>query len=446
VPDVPSTQTLVRDGDGFKLRSHKLHIEVTAGPDAPQTLVLPGPEARVGAGPDCDLVLQDPTVSKHHVTLRVDRRGVRVIDAGSRNGTLVDGLQVLDAYARPDSQIVVGGSTLRLKLISDVVELPLSSKTRFGSLIGRSVPMKRLFSVLERVAPTDTTVLIEGETGTGKELIAEAVHEHSQASEGPFVVFDCSAVSPTLMESELFGHVRGAFTGASSDRMGALEAADGGTLFLDEIGELPLDLQPKLLRALEKLEVRRVGSHEARRVQVRIVAATNRSLEREVEAGRFREDLYYRLAVVRVPAPPLRERAEDIPMLIEHFVTQFADRHGNASHLPEQTVQAFASMAWPGNVRELRNAVARAMALGPPRELRTTAEIAAATSASFQPQVDTSVPLKLALERVTDDFERAYIEELLRAAGGNITRAAEMAGVNRKYLHRAITRLGIRGG
>ncbi len=439
----PETQSLIREGDGFKLRSHKIHIDVVGGPAAPQTVVLAGPEARIGSGADCDLILDDSTVSHHHVTLRVERRGIRIIDTGSRNGTLVDGLEIIEAFARPDSAIAIGGSTLNLRLISDVVDLPLSSRQRFGNLIGSSIPMRQLFAILERVAPTDTTVLIEGETGTGKELIAEAIHDHSAFAEGPFVVFDCSAISANLMESELFGHMKGAFTGAVTDRVGAFEAADGGTLFLDEIGELPLDLQPKLLRALERLEVRRVGTHEARRVQVRIVAATNRSLASEMQRGAFREDLFYRLAVVRVTAPALRARADDIPVLARHFVEQFANRHGNAQRLSEQTIDGFQAMSWHGNVRELRNAVARAMALGPPRELRTTAEISAAVSSQNIPAVDTSIPLKRAKEDVADAFERRYLDEVLRAAGGNITRAAEIAGVHRKYVHRAIRRLGL---
>ncbi len=441
----PGTKSVVRELGGFKLRSHKIHIDVLSGPDAGQVAVLPGPEALIGSGRECDLTLRDDTVSHNHMRVRIDLNEIRIVDCGSRNGTIVDGLRVADAFARPDSSIVLGATTLRLQLLADTVDVPLSSKTTFGGLIGTSIAMRQLFAVLDRVAPTETTVLIEGETGTGKELIAEAIHDYSPRADGPFIVFDCSAITPQLIESELFGHTKGAFTGAVADRIGAFEAADGGTLFLDEIGELPLELQPKLLRALERLEVSPVGTHERRQVNVRIVAATNRTLAHMVDSRRFREDLYYRLAVVRVVAPALRERPDDIPLLIEHFIAQFAGRHGAATELPERTIRGFQTMAWPGNVRELRNAVARAMSLGPPRDLRASGEIAL-TAPSSAPEIDLSVPLKLAKERVANAFEKAYVTEALKASGGVVTRAAEIAGVNRKYIHRAIRHHGLRGG
>jgi transcriptional regulator with GAF, ATPase, and Fis domain len=261
------------------------------------------------------------------------------------------------------------------------------------------------------------------------------------------VVFDCSAVSSSLVETELFGHVKGSFTGAVADREGAFEAADGGTLFLDEIGELPLDLQPKLLRALEKREVRRVGTNHPEPVDVRIVAATNRSLAQEVDRGRFREDLYYRLAVVTVTLPPLRERREDLPVLIDHFTRQLC--RGAAVGLPERLVESLLERTWPGNVRELRNAVARALSLGETRPAAPFAGNAAgagAGPAALTPEpIDLATPLKLGRERVADAYERAYLEEALRQTGGNVSRAAELAGVNRKFIQRAMRRWGLRG-
>jgi len=442
--DGGETQALIRDGSGFKLRSRKIRIEIVEGPDTGTVAELMGPDASIGKGKGCDLVVSDRTVSRHHVSLRVEGDGLRVVDAGSRNGTVLDGTRVKDAYARPDSLIKIGETTLRLRLLSDMVELPLSNRDHFVGLLGSSTAMRQVFAILERVAPTDSTVLIEGESGTGKELVADALHEESLRSSGPFVVFDCSAVSANLIESELFGHIRGAFTGAIVDRAGAFETADGGTLFLDEIGELPLDLQPKLLRVLERLEIRRVGSNEPRKVDVRIVAATNRSLSAEVERRHFREDLFYRLAVIHVRLPPLRERPEDIPMFVRHFCKLLARRGEPAPVLPERTIRGLASQSWPGNVRELRNAVARAVSLGSPTDFSSTSELPAITGAPSSEDIDLSLPLKTGKEMIVEVYERAYIAAALQQTGGNVTRAAELAGVNRKFIQRAMKRYGLR--
>jgi len=429
------TEIIVRSGNRLALRARMVRIEVLSGPSAGQIHELVGPEVRIGTGRNAHLVLFDPTVSRHHLTLRLEPAGIRVVDAGSSNGTVLDGVRIADAFARTDSVIAIGETSLRLRLGAGTVEIPLSSRERFGGLIGRSVAMRQVFTLLERVAEADDAVLIEGETGTGKELVAEAIHEESRRANGPFVVFDCSAVTPTLVESELFGHVRGAFTGATADRRGAFEAAHQGTLFLDEIGELPLDLQPKLLRALEKFEVRRVGENTVRRVDVRVIAATNRNLLEEVGQRRFREDLYYRLAVIRVGLPPLRERPDDIPLLVHHFAAS-AGRGGGL--LPTGAAAELAKRAWPGNVRELRNAVLRAVSLG-------TLDDAPSTQRAPAPAgVDLSVPFTIARDRVTDAFEVTYLVEALRACGGNATRAAELAGVNRKFMQRAIKRHDLR--
>ena len=428
------TLKVVRDGADLKLQTPTLAVDVVTGPDKGKTAILPGPEVRIGSGKGCDLVVHDATVSRQHVIVRIEDGRIRVLDGGSKNGTRLDGNYVRDAYARPDSLIVAGDTTVRLRMASSLVTLALSSRERFGGLIGRSIAMRQLFALLEKVAASDTSVLIEGETGTGKELVAEALHDEGRRASATFGVFDCSAVSAALIESELFGHVKGAFTGAVADRAGAFESADGGTLFLDEIGELPLDLQPKLLRALESREIRRVGSNAPRAVDVRIVAATNRSLAREVDAGRFREDLYYRLAVVTVAMPPLRERIDDVPFLVAHFAKQLG-----GEPLSEQSVRTLSARAWPGNVRELRNAVMHAQSIGPP-ELG-----AAAPVAPNAPAIDLSVPLKIGRERWSDAFERAYLERALERTGGNVSRAAELAGVNRRFVQRAMKRYGLRG-
>jgi transcriptional regulator with GAF, ATPase, and Fis domain len=428
--------------DPPKLQSRSIRFEVVQGPDQGLVVELPGPDSRIGSGHTCDLVLKDPTVSRLHLLVRIDGDAIRVTDAGSRNGTILDSTRIIDAYARPDSMITIGSTTLRLRMLDNVIELPLSARQRVGGMIGQSVAMRRVFALIERIAPTDSTVLIEGETGTGKELAAEAIHDESRRAGGPFIVFDCSAVSANLIESELFGHVRGAFTGAVSDRHGAFEAADKGTLFLDEIGELPLDLQPKLLRALEQHQVRRVGSNVPRQVDVRILAATNRSLANEVERGRFREDLYYRLAVIPIRLPPLRERLGDIPLLFRHFEAKLQPRAGGRAPLPESAVTSFAARSWPGNVRELRNEVARAISLWVDRAGGPGPAPSAVVASS---EVDLSELLFAGRERVAEAYERAYLEVALQKTGGNISRAAELAGVNRKFIQRAMKRYGLRG-
>jgi len=432
---------LIDDGSGrIRLRTHRLRIDVVGGPCAGQVVDLPGPEVTIGSGKGSALLLLDNTVSRHHATLRVDGNDVRVIDAGSSNGTSVDGVRIRDAYARPNSVITLGSSQIRLQLSRDVVEVRLSKRRQFGGLLGASAAMRRVFTLLELVSKTDDTVLVAGETGTGKELVAEAIHEESRRNEGPFIVFDCSAISPNLIESELLGHERGAFTGAIAAREGAFEAADGGTLFLDEIGELPLELQPKLLRALERRQIKRVGSNTVRQVDVRVVAATNRQLLELVSQGRFREDLYYRLAVVEVPLPPLRERLDDIPLLVEHFARQLG--RGEGQHLAERFLRSLQERSWPGNVRELRNAVARHLALAPGATLPPVSEVPGQGSA--EPTIDLSVPLKEGRTRLLESFERAYCLAALQSTGGNATKAAELAGVNRKFFQRAIKRYGLR--
>jgi transcriptional regulator with GAF, ATPase, and Fis domain len=433
------TDLLVRDGDRLKLRARKIRLEILSGPNLGMFAELPGDEVRIGTGHGCHVVLFDQAVSRHHLTLRAESEGLRVIDPGSRNGTLLDGVRVKDAFARPDSVLTFGNTTARLRLLDEYVDVPLSARERMSGLLGKSIPMRRLFTLIERVALTDDPVLIQGETGTGKELVAEAIHEESSRAERPLVVFDCSAVSPNLIESELFGHVRGAFSGAVGDRPGAFETAAGGTLFLDEIGELRLELQPKLLRALERLEVRRVGGNQVVRVDVRVVAATNRILADEVTHGRFREDLYYRLAVVTLDLPPLRERPDDIPLLVAHFERELGTRAGRNVQLPPDALATFAARAWPGNVRELRNAVARTLAVG-------AMASAPPPKPDAVPAIDLEVPLREARDKLADAFEEAYLREALRRTGGNATLAAELAGVNRKFIQRAIARYRLREG
>jgi transcriptional regulator with GAF, ATPase, and Fis domain len=423
---------------GIALRSNKLRVEVIRGPLTGRVFDHPGPEARVGSGADCDIVIPDKTVSHQHAILRIEGDAIRVLDAKSHNGTRVDDVRVKDAYARPDSVISIGASAMRLRMIRETVELPLSERSHFGGLVGKSVAMRRVYALLERIAGTNTTVLIEGETGTGKEVVAAAIHEASPRAAGPFIVFDCSAVPRELMESELFGHVSGAFTGAVSSRRGRFREADGGTLFLDEIGELPLELQPKLLRALESRTIRPLGSEKDAHVDVRIVAATNRSLAIEVDKDRFRDDLYYRLAVVPVRLPPLRERVDDIPMLVRHFEKEWRKMPSPPAPLPDAVVERMKAQPWPGNVRELRNKVDLMLSLGlgdlpgaePAEEAQTSSAL----------EVDVRIPYHRGRDRVVELYTKAYIEKALKETKGNVSKAAEMAQVGRAFVQRVMRR------
>lgn len=440
--DEDRTEPVDSSSNAIKLRTHKIRVQVVQGPATGTIIELPGREARIGSGADCDMIIKDSTVSRLHLILRIHNDLLRVIDSGSRNGTSIDGTMIHDAYARPDSAITIGGTTLRIQMLSDVVELPLSTREEFGGLLGRSVAMRRLFALLERVAPTDATLLIEGETGTGKELVAEAVHRSNPRARRPFVVFDCSAVTPAAIESELFGQVCGAYPGAAP-RAGCFEQANGGTLFLDEIGELPLEVQAKLLRAVETRSIRRLGAGEGSRpVDIRIIAATHRSLPLEVERGSFRDDLYYRLAVIPVRIPPLRERCDDIPLLVRHFERQHLSAAHHPEPLPESLVQSFVSRAWPGNVRELKNQVDRSLFL---RNERIAAGGDAPLPGPTVHGVSLAVPLLAGRDHVADAYEKAYIELALEKEGGNISRAANLAGVGRRFLQKAMERHGLRG-
>jgi two-component system response regulator GlrR len=315
---------------------------------------------------------------------------------------------------------------------------------RFGRMIGRSAAMQVVFDMLARAAPSDATILLEGETGTGKEVSAEAIHLGSARRDKPFLVVDCGAMPPQLLESELFGHERGAFTGAVSSRQGVFEAAQGGTVFLDEIGELSIDLQPKLLRVLERREVRRVGTNNHLPVNVRLVAATNRSLRDQVAAQKFRSDLYYRLAVVEVKLPPLRERLSDLPLLVEHIVRGLGNVPAESLVRVREPefLEALARHSWPGNIRELRNYLERCVALRdftPPRATGMMAAVSAPETA-----VNVGQPLREARESWVSAFERRYLEELLRQHENRVSAAARAAGVDRIYFYRLLWKHGLR--
>ena len=409
-----------------------------------------------GSAPENQFVIDDPTVSRVHFKIEVDRSGYRVRDLDSKNGTLVNGVRVTDAYLPAECLLRVGGSELTFALDTESVEVELATRNRFGDILGESLQMKEIFALLARVAPTSATVLVQGESGTGKELVAEAMHTKSPRADGPFVVFDCSAVPRDLVESELFGHVKGSFTGATANRIGAFEEANGGTLFLDEIGELPMDLQPKLLRVLEKLEIKPVGGNRRTKVDCRIVAATNRDLQKEVQAGTFREDLYYRLAVIKVHLPPLRNRTEDLPLLVRHFVAEYRAQGLHTDfQISYDTMARLQRHAWPGNVRELKNFLERAMLLAGTGDIDTRFIASGGPGPAAPPadvtstgaiQVDYRLPFKDAKARIVDEFERVYWTRLLAKTGGNISEASRIGGIHRKSLEYLLKKIDVPGG
>jgi DNA-binding NtrC family response regulator len=436
-----ATQIFERPDGQVVLVLQKSRLVVQRGPDRGVSFVIDRPRVVVGTDPGCDLRLRDTAVSRRQFEIRITAEGHVVRDLDSTNGTVVEGMRVVEAYLRRGARIEVGRTTLKFTPLGESIELPLSSRQSFGDAIGRSPAMRQAFAVLERVAPMETTLLIEGETGTGKEVIARAVHAHSPRAAGPFAVVDCGAIPLNLVESELFGHEKGAFTGATDARAGAFEQAATGTLLLDEIGELPIDVQPKLLRALESREIKRVGANRPTPLDVRLIAATHRDLAEEVRAGRFREDLFYRLAVVRVRLPALRERREDIPALAREIARRVRPDADPASWLGDDVIAMLLAHHWPGNVRELRNVLERLATL--PGAAALPLDEVGGGDGSAAALVD--LGYHEAKGRVLDRFERAYLGALLAREGGVIARAAERAGVPRQTFHRLIRKHGLRG-
>ena len=426
----------------------RLELVVERERDRPslRSVVLEGDVLRIGSHSSNDLVLEDPRVSRFHCRLSRTDAGWTVIDSGSLNGTGVEGVRVRDADLPLPCHLELGTSVVRVRELRPQAVAEIPQWSSFGELHGESLTMRRLFATLSRVAQSDSTVLITGESGTGKELAATEIARRGPRAEKPFIIIDCGAIAPNVIESELFGHARGAFTGADRARIGAFEAADGGTIFLDEVGELPLEMQPKLLRAIESREVRRVGENEPRKIDVRVIAATHRELEREVNSGRFREDLFFRLSVVTVPLPPLRQRLQDIPMLVRVLLKTM----GAEEALELFTAEVFEHMArhtWPGNVRELRNYVERAVVLQTvTAEFGSRSELEPAPRSTPEPAVDLEVPFKVAKDRVVDGFERRYLGALIEWASGNVSRAARKAKMDRMYLYRLLQRYGLRSG
>jgi DNA-binding NtrC family response regulator len=408
-------------------------LVVTDGPDRGARLEIDAASPTrllIGQSAACALKLRDPHVSRRHVAIETTPSGLHVTDLRSTNGTFVGDVAIVEAYLAGGESLRVGETTIGVER-SAAPRVTVALADHFGRVIGASNAMQRLYPLCARLAASSVPVVIEGETGTGKEMLAEALHEEGPRAKEPFVVFDCTTVAPNLLESALFGHEKGAFTGAVATHKGVFEQADGGTLFIDEIGDLDLPLQSKLLRAIERSEVQRVGGAGLSRVDVRVLAATRRDLDREVQAGRFRDDLFFRLAVTRIELPPLRERRGDVSQLAAHFWRQL----GGTGQLPTELVQRLEDYDWPGNVRELHNAIARRIALGDLAPPTKTSTPPPRTDADASIDVPLDLPFSAARQNVIDAFERVYVTRVLAQHGGNVMRAAAASGIARRYFH-----------
>lgn len=460
------------DGDGGSQPPlATFRIEVASGPDQGKQLDVVGTgRILIGTGPACDLQLTDERVSRRHLAVSIEGALLKVEDLSSTNGTFTNELRITGAYLRGGETITVGKTFLVVssKPIAEDAAAAQQATPRavsFGRVLGMSTPMQRVYAMARKLAASDIPCTIEGETGTGKEQLAEAIHENSPRAKGPFVVFDCTAVPGNLMESALFGHEKGSFTGAATTRHGVFEQANHGTLFIDEIGDLDLALQPKLLRALQRGEIQRVGGTGWIKSNVRILAATRRDLDREVQDGRFRDDLFFRLAVARIELPPLRERAGDVELLARSF---WASLGPSAGPFPTEFLTRYANHPWPGNVRELLNTVVRWQALGemglpetlkgvsatlPPNPVDAT-QVAETETSGVHPAgltaagddfvaqlIQKDVPFTKARQLAAADFERRYVKSVLEKFGGNVTRAAQASGIGRRYFHMLLAKI-----
>jgi transcriptional regulator with PAS, ATPase and Fis domain len=439
--DDPTTQLApARDPDPAPVPLGAARLVVVDGPDAGATWTMTDERCSIGGHEANAFRLADPTASRFHCELRVDGRGVRIRDLDSKNGTVVDGTRVVEGYVRDGSVLILGTTWIRVEL-GPPPAAAATGPTRFGRLLGAAPGMRAAFAALERAAASDATVLLEGETGTGKEEAAAALHAASRRADGPFVVVDCGALPRELLLSELFGHEKGAFTGASEGRTGAFAEAAGGTIFLDEIGELPLDLQPQLLRALERREIRRLGTNRYQAVDVRVIAATNRDLRSEVNAERFRADLYYRLAVVTVRIPALRERPGDLPALARALLAQLGADPATIDRLcGDDLVAALRRGTWLGNVRELRNYLERCLVFD--RALPVAPPTAAPPASTVDP-TDPDVPYAIARRAALERFERDYVAALYARHRGAVQKAAQAAGIGRVQLWRLARKHGV---
>ena len=453
--DNPAVTTIFDGGRATVRHLRKSKLVVLSGPEQGKEIELT--KARFGGGRSIinDLQLTDKAVSGTHFEIVSDDDGYRLVDLDSTNGTFASEIRIKEVYLKPGTRFRVGHTEIQFQPLNDVVEIALSSEDSFGDVLGSSVKMREIFATLEKVAPSELTVMVTGETGTGKELVARSIHSMSPRKNKPFIVLDCGAIPKDLIESTLFGHEKGAFTGAVGQHKGCFEQANGGVIFLDEIGELDIGLQPKLLRVLENRELKRVGGDKTIKIDVRVIAATNRDLRAMVNKSTFREDLYFRLSVIFIESPPLRHRKEDIPQLVHHFLSDVSKRRNMPLNIAVDAMNSLMSHEWPGNVRELRNVIERAgslcdgntiirgdLALGKTLGLgtgnigTTPSGVGGFKASLFEPNVS----FKEAKQKVLDEFEQIYLRALLDRNKGNITRSAQEAGLTRYHLRELLKR------
>lgn len=419
----------------IEARVHTLRVVVVGGPDKGLEKEVRQDRISIGTARDNDLVLRDETVSRYHLELLHTGARIDIKDLGSTNGTIAGSVWIREATVAPQTTLRVGNSTIRVEE-GETFDTPLVGADRMIELVGRSVVMRRLVTEIVRVAPSDVSVLIQGETGAGKEVVARTIHTEGRRSGGPFETVDCGSLTPTLTASELFGHEKGAFTGADAQRVGAFERADGGILFLDEIGELPASLQTALLGVLERRSFKRVGGDKPIQVDVRVLSATHRDLRSQVNAGLYRQDLYYRLAPVVLRVPPLRERPEDIAELMGHFLRQMGHNQRVDELFPKSALNMLKEHSWPGNVRELRNFVEASVAMGQMPELDgSMAKMEASGHV---------LPFKNARVQAILAFEKVYLRALLAKTEENVSEAARVSGIHRSYLNEMLKRHGYR--
>lgn len=462
----------------------RCRLEVISGPDKGRVLDFSSTPIVIGRS-GANFQLTDSKVSPRHAEIDQTPHGYRLRDLGSTHGTHLRGVQLIEGYIHPGVTVVVGRTAILFTSLHDESSISQTPDRRHSGIVGDSPAIRDVLAMIERLAPTETTVLIHGETGTGKELVAEALHRGSRRAQGPFVVLDCSAIPEQLFEDQLFGHESGSFTGASQQVQGVFESAHGGTIFLDEIGELPLEMQSRLLRVLEARQFRRIGGDRVVQCDVRVVAATHRNLALEVNRGGFRADLYYRLAVAKLEVPALRDRKEDLELLIEHFYRQISPC--GLTSLSVEFFERAHRHSWPGNIRELRNAVERALLLpgycafdvedhgsdahestvvaematsvisrpvviatappatGAPDETERDDEKILSTAMSWAElqAIDLSASFKEAKQQFVDAFDRQYLRLILHRHKGNISAAARAAGMDRMTIYKLLRRLNM---